>query len=344
MIDRQRTGPLVRKFFVVFLLLVFCHQLLAGELADRVRQLDLEQLQLTFDQDKVDRLLNGYGYSMKDREREAAAVLIAAGILEPEDLRSGSRIRQKLGQYSRILESGHPALLGRVGDTMLPLRLRQKLVYDDLLGQEAFIELLAARLSDGLITGYDIRRRGVYDGFAAGTTFIYSQSSLLHLRQLVSLFASEGLESWVYLAPKVSAFLYRAGWGAAADRVRTLPGNIRVVEDREMAVLFQFDSAGDRLRFHEIILRYAKKDSKDEPGLIANAWWQPFYYTDAPMEGFKPISLVVVGYGDYEATLTVVESRTSAVVDAFDSDNLDVRVDRVWVNPAFYRFLDGDYR
>ncbi len=111
-----------------------------------------------------------------------------------------------------------------------------------------------------------------------------------------------------------------------------------------MAVLFQFDSAGDRLRFHEIILRYAKKDSKDEPGLIANAWWQPFYYTDAPMEGFKPISLVVVGYGDYEATLTVVESRTSAVVDAFDSDNLDVRVDRVWVNPAFYRFLDGDYR
>ena len=194
MIDRQRTGPLVRKFFVVFLLLVFCHQLLAGELADRVRQLDLEQLQLTFDQDKVDRLLNGYGYSMKDRERE--------GILEPEDLRSGSRIRQKLGQYSRILESGHPALLGRVGDTMLPLRLRQKLVYDDLLGQEAFIELLAARLSDGLITGYDIRRRGVYDGFAAGTTFIYSQSSLLHLRQLVSLFASEGLESWVYHAPK----------------------------------------------------------------------------------------------------------------------------------------------
>jgi hypothetical protein len=204
--------------------------------------------------------------------------------------------------------------------------------------------VLGEALVDGVLTGYDLRSKGVYDNFPVAHTFIYSQSSLLHMRQLVALLDSEGIEGWVYITPKVSAFLYRDDWGPASGAVVTLPGGVRVIQGREIAVLFQFDSSDDRERFHEVVTRFAKKDEKDEPGLIENAWWQPFYYTDQALEGFEPISLVVISSDNHEATLTVLEDKTEKVVQALKDDRWDMRVDRVWVNPPFFRFLNGGYK
>ena len=108
--------------------------------------------------------------------------------------------------------------------------------------------------------------------------------------------------------------------------------------------MFVFDSAEDMKRFHELVTRYAKKDETDEAGLIANAWWQPFYYTDESLSGFKPISLLVVAAGEHEATLTVLEERTDKVIESLSGYNWSVRTDRVWVNAPFFRFLNGDYK
>ena len=155
---------------------------------------------------------------------------------------------------------------------------------------------------------------------------------------------SEGINGWLYVTPKVSAFLYRDDWGPASDNVKTLPSGVRVVQGREIAALFLFDSADDRYRFDDLITQYAKKDEEDEKGLIENAWWQPFYYTDSAIKGFKPISLVVVTAGDYEATLTVLEEKTNEVVKAMTGKSWQIRIDRVWVNPPFFRFLNGDYK
>jgi hypothetical protein len=46
---------------------------------------------------------------------------------------------------------------------------------------------------------------------------------------------------------------------------------VRVVQGREVAVLFQFDSGDDRERFHGVVTSLAKKDEKDEPDLIEKA-------------------------------------------------------------------------
>ena len=96
------------------------------------------------------------------------------------------------------------------------------------------------------------------------------------------------------------------------------------------------------IALHDLIQK--KKDEKDEPGLIENAWWQPFYYTDQAFEGFEPISLVVISSDNHEATLTVLEEKTEKVVQALKDDRWDMRVDRVWVNPPFFRFLNGGYK
>lgn len=237
-----------------------------------------------------------------------------------------------------------PTLLGRVGEAGLLAQLSQTPDYTELLGATEVLEVLGTALAEGVITGYDLRLAGVYDNFPAGETFIYSHSSLQHLRELMPLLHREGIQADVHLTPKVSAFLYREDWGNAGPHVVTLADGTRVVQGQEMAMLFHFDSSSDRVRFQSVINKHAKRDSKEETGLITDSWWQPFYYTDQPLPEFEPISLVVLTTASHEATLTVVDDKAQSVIDALQDAPWPTRRDRVWVNPAFFRFLNGDYK
>jgi hypothetical protein len=241
-------------------------------------------------------------------------------------------------------QANHPFFKGSVGDSNLSVRLQEPWHHEDLLAEEALLAVLGEALSQGVLTGYDLRHKDVYGNFPAGRTFIYSHSSARHLHELTELMALHGVDAHIYVAPKVSAFLYRESWGSANENVKTLASGARVMNGREVAVLFEFDSPERRETFHQLILRYAKKDAADEAGLIADSWWQPFYYTDAPFNDFPSISLVILSSQNFEATLTVLEARTAEVVAALHGKGFGLRVEKVWVNPAFFRFLNGDYR
>lgn len=242
------------------------------------------------------------------------------------------------------LLSEHAGFRGALGELRLQQRLAQPWDHTELLQEATLLQVLGGALTEGVITGYDLRRRDVFGEFRRGGTFVYSHGSHHHLQQLSAVLAVEGVSARVFQTPKVSAFVYREDWGSRSDHVQMLPGGIEVVNGREAATLFEFATGQDQTRFHELVQRYAKKDEADEPGLIVDAWWQPFYYTDAPFADFPSISLVVVSSATAEATLTVLPHLTAQVVAAVDQQGLQVRVDTVWVNPAFYRFLQGDYR
>lgn len=329
---------------IVVVLLVFSSSLFAGDYRSAIEELDFVKLSDTYNDEKVFAVLKGHGENLSAEEKSAAAVLVTLGALDASDLANEEVAEKKVNAYIAVVSRNHPALMGRIGDASLYHHMAGAFDHSTLLKDNVFLEVLGAALVDGVLTGYDLRSKGVYDNFPVAHTFIYSQSSLLHMRQLVALLDSEGIEGWVYITPKVSAFLYRDDWGPASDAVVTLPGGIRVVQGREIAVLFEFDSSDDRERFHEVVTRFAKKDEKDETGLIENAWWQPFYYTDQKFAGFEPISLVVISSEDHEATLTVLEDKTEKVVQVLKDDRWDIRVDRVWVNPPFFRFLNGGYK
>jgi len=329
---------------LLFLLIWFTSAATADIYSRAIDGLEFELLAKTYNDSKVAGLLADYGKKLSKEERQAAAVLISIGALHAEDLANSTRAGQKLVSYQRVLDQQHTALMGRIGDASLLTKLVTRQSYDELLSANDILEQLGEELAKGVITGYDLRMKGVYDGFPESRTFIYSHSSLLHMRQLVTLLESEDVNGWVYLTPKVSAFLFRDDWGPATNAVVTLPGGLRVVQGREFAVLFQFDTAQDRVRFHEVITRFAKKDIKDEPGLIADAWWQPFYYTHDRHKGFKQISLVVLTSDRYEVTLTVLNENIGSVLNAVGSKPWPHRVEQVWVNPPFYRFLHGDFR
>lgn len=332
----------MRAIVVAFLL--FSSNLFAGEYQAAIDELDFVKLSETYSDEKVSAILEGHGADLSAEEKSAAAVLVTLGALDAEDLEDESFAVKKVKSYVAVVSANHPALMGRIGDASLYHHMAGGFDHSALLKDNVFLEVLGEALVDGVLTGYDLRGKGVYDNFPVAHTFIYSQSSLLHMRQLVALLDSEGIEGWVYITPKVSAFLYRDDWGPASDGVVTLAHGVRVVQGREIAVLFQFDSSDDRERFHDVVTKFAKKDEKDEPGLIENAWWQPFYYTDQAFEGFEPISLVVISSDSHEATLTVLEGKTEKVVQALKDDRWNMRVDRVWVNPPFYRFLNGGYK
>lgn len=333
-----------RKYVAGFLLLFIVGAAEASVFRDAISTLEFSALADTFNEEKVDRITQGHGEALPPEDRRAAAVLITLGAIEAVDLDDKDAVALKLASYLSVATSNHVALMGRIGDVSLHHQMADIGAYEQLLGDSTFLDALGKELSEGVITGYDLRHRGVYDQFSGEHTFIYSQSSLLHMRQLVTLLHSEGLEGWLYITPKVSAFLYREDWGPASDAVKTLPGGVRVLQGREFAAMFQFDSPQGRERFHEIVLQYAKKDTKDEAGLIANAWWQPFYYSSKPLEGFETISLVVLTSDAHEATLTVTHEKTASVVAALGDYPFEMRVEKVWVNPAFFRFLNGDYK
>ncbi len=306
--------------------------------------LGFEELLPTFSTAQIDAALQGQLSNLPDSQRRAAATLVSMGAIDAADLATPALIARKLEDYAAVMAQNHPALLGRTGDSALLARLSEPLDYQRLLSASEVLRVLGGALSDGVITGYDLRQEGVYDGFPNGHTLIYSQSDLRHMRQLVTLLEREGVDAWVYLTPKISAFLYREEWGNGGAHVVTLPGGTRVVQGREMAVLFRFATPEDRLRFHEVVTLFAKRDSKTEEGLIASAWWQPFYYTDAPLPDFQPISLVVIAANGFEATLTVLKGRAQSVIDAVQHSAWNLREEEVWVNPSFYRFLTGDYK
>ena len=322
----------------VFLFLFAACHATADVYSNAVRDLRLTELvPLT-----AGELVNVKGLS--ESERRSAAVLIEAGVIEHSDLAHESLAASKVSDFVSITRSNHPGLIGRIGDPSVFVRLAAPLDHSDLLSDDEFIEALHQALGEGILTGYDLRSRAIYDNFPAGRHFVYSHSSLNHIQQLVTLAHREEIDGWLYLVPKVSAFLFRDDWGEPGESVVALPDGRLVVQGREMAVLFLFDEAEGLSRFHELVTKFAKKDEADEKGLIANSWWQPFYYSDVQRKGFEEISLVILSKGDYEATLTVLTERTDDVVTALTRDSWELRVDQVWVNPPFFRFLNGGFK
>lgn len=333
---------MVPKFQTICLLFAFSFQISAATFQDAVTELELDELLEITDVS----VLGQAGVNLTSSERQAAAVLLDAGVIDAIDLKDIEYAKQKTADFLDVVQAEHPGLLGRIGDASVFLQLQRMLDHEGLLSDRAFVDALHGALAKGILTGYDLRVRSVYDGFPEGQYFIYSHSNLKHVQQLTTLLHREGVDGWIYLVPKVSAFLFRDDWGEPGENVVSLPDGRLVMQGREMAVLFRFDAADGRQRFHDLVTRYAKKDSADEPGLIKHAWWQPFYYTDEPLQGFRKISLVILSRDELEATLTVLEERTEEVVKALEGNEKDwqLRVDSVWVNPPFFRFLNGGFK
>jgi hypothetical protein len=332
------------KLLFCFLLFTNYVPLAFADLSSLVDKMRLEELRETFDAPKVTRLLAGHGAKLNFEDRSSAAVLISIGIINPEDLTSQAKLESKIAIFNYGSQGKSRHLMGPFNSSVTLARLENLGGHEALLGEKKFISTLHSRLNDGVVTGYDLRGVDIAAGFDPQRTLTYSHSSIHHIKQLTVLLASEGVEGLLYVLPKVSAFLFREGWGEPPTNVTALDNGQLVVNGREWVVFFEFSRPEDKLKFHEIVTRYAKKDDEKEEGLIAESWWQPFYYSGTPIQEFERINLIILKSETTEATLTVLPEKLDVVMAEFDASNWHRTVEDIWVNKPFYRFLNGGFK
>ena len=181
----------------------------AASFSTMVDDLSLSALELTFSESKVASVLGSSGKDLTKDERRAAAVLVSAGIFSPDDLLSAARVAGKYQQFQQSQAGKSDHLIGPFGASVTHTRLNRIGDHSELLKEQAFITSLQQLLSQGVITGYDLRKVNINGGFDPQKTLTYSHSSIVHLKQLSTLLKSEGVDGLLYAAPKISAFLFR---------------------------------------------------------------------------------------------------------------------------------------
>ncbi len=317
----------------------------AGEMADLVAAVGLQELADTFDPAKADRILGEYGTSITEPdERIAAAVLVAMGMVHDlilDDPKRRAKMLQGWENPTQETAGVFEMALARPSGIM---RVKSIGGHEALRQDAALMAALDEAIGEEVLTGYGLRPRNVSAPTAAERTLIYSHSSLSHVKQLIGLMASEGLKGRVMIAPKVAAFVFREGWGERPDWINELGDGIYVAQGPEMLVHFELATPEDRQRFDELVERYAKKDSEDETGNLVRSWWQPFYYGETAADDFEPISRVTL-YGDkVEASLLMLPEREEIVQSYFADAEWELKTDTIWVNPPFFRFLQGGFK
>ncbi|MDB4474844.1 hypothetical protein N9023_07535, partial [Opitutaceae bacterium] len=302
------------------------------------------ELATTFAEDKIDRWLPRDADWIEIEDRAAAAVLLAVGVVEESSMANAARLSQRLDRALAQL-GGMEAEVRVSLEDVSPLMLMDQFGgHEELRQATELSRSLDHAIAEGVLTGYGLRRPHVSAETDPHSTVIYSHSSLPHVKQLVGLMASEGLKGHVYIAPKIAAFVFRDGWGERPEWINELSPGLYVAQGPEMLVHFEFERPTDRLRFDELVNRYAKKDTEDETGNIIRAWWQPFYYGETLEEGYHEIHRVTLYAEQAEASLLMLPERTEIVRTHFKDTKWEMQADSIWVSAPFFRFLQGGYR
>jgi hypothetical protein len=202
-------------------------------------------------------------------------------------------------------------------------------------------------LEDKVFEGYNIKEQEVVTSSESGKNIIlYGHSSLPHAKQLITLLKINNIDFTWQLIAKSSAFNIREDWQDTQpeEQVETIRTG------KEYDVRFTFADKAEQQRFMPLINQFAKKDSGNETGLIIDAWWQPFYRTFYSQESFVAVKRVSLQVDGFVGSTLVLPSDLNKVLKQINTTLLEtntkvaVSSEDVWVNPAFYRYLNGGYK
>lgn len=316
----------------------------ATEPSSAIEKLKLQELAKTYPKEKIEKSLKGY----KNIKTESSEALSHKAVLVDLNITSVEMLNKK--NYSTITEyvsdflDNNENSLGNISDKNIFEKVLVK--WNDTVPAKdnLLLEKLNVALANGLMTGYNLKNINSYANFDKALSVSYGHNDITHAIQLIALLKSEGVDAKVQLEPKTSAFLHNPNWGTPNyDHIILEDGKI-VVTPTEYDLKFQFANNNDKIKFTKLVDLYAKKDSKDQEGLIYKSWWQPFIQTDK-IEGYQMLISHLVKNGDFEANVLTLPKNSKAFVDFMKKgSDLKVTTQEVWVNPAFYRFMEGDYK
>lgn len=316
----------------------------ATEPSSAIEKLKLQELAKTYPKEKIEKSLKGY----KNIKTESSESLSHKAVLVDLNITSVEMLNQK--NYSTITEyvsdflDNNENSLGNISDKNIFEKVLVKWNNVVPAKDNLLLEKLNVALANGLMTGYNLKNINNYANFDKNLSVSYGHNDITHAIQLIALLKGEGIDAKVQLEPKTSAFLHNPNWGAPNYTHIILEDGKIVVTPTEYDLKFQFSNNNDKIKFTKLIDLYAKKDSKDQEGLIYKSWWQPFIQTDK-IEGYQMLISHLVKNGDFEANVLTLPKNSKAFIDFMKKgSNLKVTTQEIWVNPAFYRFMEGDYK
>jgi len=239
--------------------------------------------------------------------------------------------------------------LGRASDDDIFVKLQDAYRTSDIIQAPELQQVVDTALKQELVTGYNLKDSRYDPNFVDSLALTYGHDNLKHAMQLVGLLRSEGIDALVQFEPKTSAFLYLKEWGEPSTsdsfQVVQIENGNYIAYAKEYDISFEFETAADKARFQDIVLAYAKKNSDDAAGLIASSWWQPLYYSNTELEGYSLITNnKIQGDGPVYAQSFSLNDQSAAIVEGFKSidPKLEVETYTFWVDPPFYRYLNGE--
>lgn len=335
----------MKKTLLLFLAVISMN--LYGETLYRtaVKDLKMEELADTYSQEKVKNSLKGYKKIREDQQELAAkAVLVDLGAITVEDLNSGKNLDKQLGEFVTDYINTRENYIGNVSDKNIIERLNNRWNRGETITDSSLAPVLNKALKKGLTTGYNIKDRKEYSNFDESLTVSYGHSDMIHASQIIGLLKSEGIDAKVNLELKTSAFIYLPEWGESSYVTTIMPDGTIIAHPLEYDLKLQFENQKDKERFFTLIDKYAKKDEENQKGLLYESWWQPFIQTEK-VEGYEMLIDNIASDSKYDAHILTLPEKSKALVEELAKNkNIKIKTKEVWVNPAFYRFMLGEYK
>lgn len=313
---------------------------------ESVNKLEMTELSNTYSKEKIERSLKGYKKLKKEKLEELAskAVLVDLQAITVDDLNYSKNINLKLENYISDFKDISENSLGNISDKNIIERINKKYSTFKVIEKNSLIDSLNIALAKKLTTGYNIKTKSTYANFNPELSLSYGHNGIKHANQLIALMKSEGLDAKVQIEPKTSAYLHMPDWGEPATPNIVMEDGQIVITPLEYDLQFEFKDKADKMKFIQLIDKYAKKDEVDEENLIYDAWWQPFLQTEK-IDGFEKLVVNIASEGEYEAyVLTLPEKSDVLIKELAKNKNLKLKTKEVYVNPSFYRFMLGEYK
>lgn len=313
---------------------------------ESVNKLEMTELSNTYSKEKIERSLKGYKKLKKEKLEELAskAVLVDLQAITVDDLNYSKNINLKLENYISNFKDISENSLGNISDKNIIERINRKYSTFKVIEKNSLIDSLNIALAKKLTTGYNIKIKSTYANFNPELSLSYGHNGIKHANQLIALMKSEGLDAKVQIEPKTSAYLHMPDWGEPATPNIVMEDGQIVITPLEYDLQFEFKDKADKMKFIQLIDKYAKKDEVDEENLIYDAWWLPFLQTEK-IDGFEKLIVNIASEGEYEAyVLTLPEKSDALIKELAKNKNLKLKTKEVYVNPSFYRFMLGEYK
>ncbi len=245
--------------------------------------------------------------------------------------------------------------LGKISDSNILQKISNVFNTFSLYSDNNLDKFGAHAVQQRASTGYNLKIESENAHFLASHTLTYGHSDETHLKQLVILLNSEGIDARIQIEPKVSIYEYLLEWGPVPEpsrfyKVLQFNDDLYLAYAVEYDAKFEFISLEDLKSFDGIIETYAKKyDANQKEGstvkLIKGAWWQPLYSAsfnpdETAYEEIIDCVLTDNGYSIHPFSLP--ETKDNLVQTLESISGLDVEESSLFVNKAFYRYLTGE--